>query len=75
MKFLRHRIADERVLRLVTRWLNAGVTEDGAWSDSGEGTMQGGLCIAEHNPPNAQCWIMRSAGALSLVRVVWSGER
>ena len=42
MRFLRHRIADERVLRLVTRWLNAGVIEDGTWSDSGEGTMQGG---------------------------------
>jgi RNA-directed DNA polymerase len=42
MKFLRHRIADERVLRLVTKWLNAGVLEDGQWSDSGEGTPQGG---------------------------------
>lgn len=42
MKFLRHRIADERVLRLVTKWLNAGVLEDGEWSDSGEGTPQGG---------------------------------
>ena len=42
MKFLRHRIADERILRLVVKWLNAGVTEDGNWSDSGEGTMQGG---------------------------------
>jgi RNA-directed DNA polymerase len=42
MRFLRHRIADERVLRLVSRWLNAGVTEDGAWSGSGEGTVQGG---------------------------------
>jgi len=42
MKFLRHRIADERVLRLVVKWLNAGVIEDGTWSDSGEGTMQGG---------------------------------
>ena len=41
-KFLRHRIADERVLRLVTKWLNAGVLEDGEWSDSGEGTPQGG---------------------------------
>jgi RNA-directed DNA polymerase len=41
-KFLRHRIADERVLRLVTKWLNAGVLEDGQWSDSGEGTPQGG---------------------------------
>jgi group II intron reverse transcriptase/maturase len=42
MKFLRHRIADERVLRLVMKWLNAGVIEDGQWSDSGEGTPQGG---------------------------------
>ena len=41
-KFLRHRIADERILRLVTKWLNAGVLEDGQWSDSGEGTPQGG---------------------------------
>jgi RNA-directed DNA polymerase len=42
MKFLRHRIADERVLRLVAKWLAAGAVEDGQWSDSGEGTMQGG---------------------------------
>jgi group II intron reverse transcriptase/maturase len=42
VKFLRHRIADERVLRLVAKWLNAGVLEDGQWSDSGEGTPQGG---------------------------------
>jgi RNA-directed DNA polymerase len=42
MKFLRHRIADERVLRLVMKWLNAGVLEDGELSDSGEGTPQGG---------------------------------
>jgi RNA-directed DNA polymerase len=42
MRFLRHRIADERVLRLVMKWLAAGAIEDGQWSDSGEGTMQGG---------------------------------
>jgi group II intron reverse transcriptase/maturase len=42
MRFLRHRIADERVLRLVAKWLGAGVLEDGSWSDSGEGTPQGG---------------------------------
>ena len=42
VKFLRHRIADERILRLVMKWLNAGVLEDGQWSDSGEGTPQGG---------------------------------
>src|SRR5215469_2738899 len=39
-KFLRHRIADERVLRLVGKWLAAGVMEDGVWSE-GEGTPQG----------------------------------
>ena len=41
-RFLRHRIADERVLRLVIKWLNAGVLEDGKLSDSGQGTPQGG---------------------------------
>src|SRR5215470_4291564 len=44
VKFLRHRIADERILRLVMKWLNAGVPEDGQWSDSGEGTPQGCGC-------------------------------
>ena len=39
-KFLRHRIADERVLRLIGRWLAAGVVEEGAWSE-GAGAPQG----------------------------------
>src|SRR5207244_8985365 len=34
-KFLRHRIADERVLRLVGRWLAAGVIENGTRTDAG----------------------------------------
>ena len=51
MKFLRHRIADERILRLVTKWLAAGAVEDGQWSHSGEGTMQGSLCVATHKDP------------------------
>ena len=41
-KFLRHRIADERVLRLVGKWLRAGVIEDGTWSETTEGAPQGG---------------------------------
>src|SRR5438270_4083271 len=32
LKFVEHRIADKRVLRLIQKWLNAGVVEDGAWS-------------------------------------------
>ncbi len=40
-KFLEHRIADERILRLIQKWLRAGVIEDGEWSDTREGTAQG----------------------------------
>ena len=64
-KFLRHRIADERVLRLIGKWLAAGVIEDGKLSEMEQGTPQGGLCAAEHNPPYEQCRVMRSAGLLA----------
>ena len=40
-KFLEHRIADKRVLRLIQKWMAAGVIEDGAWTDSVEGVPQG----------------------------------
>ena len=41
VRFLEHRVADERVLRLIRKWMAAGVIEDGAWSDEGRGTPQG----------------------------------
>ena len=41
VKFLEHRIADERVLRLIQKWLAAGVIEDGEWSSTRAGTAQG----------------------------------
>src|ERR1700694_3872246 len=41
VKFLEHRIADKRVLRLIQRWLKAGVIEAGEWSQTLEGTPQG----------------------------------
>ena len=40
-RFLEHRIADRRVLRLIQKWLRAGVVEDGSWTASDEGTPQG----------------------------------
>ena len=40
-KFLQHRIADERVLRLIDKWLAAGVVEDGEWTECDQGTPQG----------------------------------
>jgi RNA-directed DNA polymerase len=40
-RFLQHRIADTRVLRLIDKWLAAGVIEDGQWSATEEGSVQG----------------------------------
>jgi len=42
VKFLEHRIADRRVVRLIQKWLNAGVLEDGTRTRSEAGTPQGG---------------------------------
>jgi RNA-directed DNA polymerase len=42
MKFVEHRIADRRVGRLLRKWLNAGVLEDGVRTHSQTGTVQGG---------------------------------
>jgi RNA-directed DNA polymerase len=42
LKFVEHRIADRRVVRLIQKWLNAGVLEDGKRMRVGEGTPQGG---------------------------------
>jgi len=40
-KFLEHRLADKRVLRLIDKWLAAGVIEDGTWTSEDQGTPQG----------------------------------
>jgi len=42
VKFIEHRIADRRVVRLIQKWLNAGVLEDGQRIRVEEGTPQGG---------------------------------
>jgi group II intron reverse transcriptase/maturase len=42
VKFVEHRIADRRVVRLIQKWLNAGVLEDGKQTRSEVGTVQGG---------------------------------
>jgi len=40
-RLLEHRIADRRVLRLIQKWLRAGVIEDGEWAETETGTAQG----------------------------------
>jgi group II intron reverse transcriptase/maturase len=41
VKFIEHRIADRRILRLIQKWLSAGVMEEGRWTASEEGSPQG----------------------------------
>jgi len=43
MRFVAHRIADRRVLRLIRKWLQAGVSEDGQWTATTVGTPQGAV--------------------------------
>src|ERR1700693_4944807 len=43
MKFIEHRVADRRILRLIQKWLKAGVSEDGQWSETTVGTPQGAV--------------------------------
>ena len=45
VRFLEHRVTDSRLLRLIQKWLKAGVSEDGAWSESMLGT-----------PPLVEIW-------------------
>jgi RNA-directed DNA polymerase len=42
VKFVEHRVADKRVVRLIQKWLAAGVLEDGKRTQSEIGTVQGG---------------------------------
>ncbi len=43
IKFLEHRIGDRRILRLIRKWLLAGVSEAGQWSETKVGTPQGAV--------------------------------
>jgi group II intron reverse transcriptase/maturase len=43
IKFVEHRVADPRILRLIQKWLNAGVMEEGEWSDTKTGSPQGSV--------------------------------
>ncbi len=46
MKFVQHRVADKRILRLIQKWLKAGVSEDGEWLETKVGTPQGAVITA-----------------------------
>jgi group II intron reverse transcriptase/maturase len=43
IRFLEHRIGDRRIIRLIQKWLKAGILEDGVVTVSGRGTGQGSV--------------------------------
>ena len=43
IQFMEHRVADPRILRLIRKWLKAGVMEEGQWSEPQTGTPQGSV--------------------------------
>ena len=43
IKFVEHRIGDRKVVRLIQKWLKAGVMEQGRWIEAKEGTPQGSV--------------------------------
>ena len=61
VKFIEHRIADQRVVRHIRKWLSAGVLEEGRRTQSKEGTPQGGsaspLLANAYRAPGEGAWI------------------
>jgi group II intron reverse transcriptase/maturase len=43
LRFVQHRVADRRILRLIQKWLKAGVVEEGQWKNTEMGTPQGSV--------------------------------
>jgi RNA-directed DNA polymerase len=60
VKFVEHRIADQRVVRLIQKWLNAGVRENGARTRGEEGTPQG--AASRRSWPTCTCPTCATSG-------------
>ena len=60
MHCVAQKVRDKRVLRLIGKYLRAGVMVSGRLQKTRKGVPQGGLCKALHNPPYAKLAIMQS---------------
>ena len=77
IRFLEHRVADSRLLRLIQKWLKAGVTEEGKWSEPKTGSPQGSVIsplLASIHPHDAfDLWVnvwrkKRASGQVVVIR-------
>ena len=51
MTYLGYKVKGKRLLKLIKRYLRAGIIDNQLYSESHEGVRQGGLCKASHKPP------------------------
>src|ERR1700726_4382859 len=64
VRFLKHRIGDERILRLIRKWLKAGVLEEGIVTESEQGTPQGATSTPRtHKVISADRYFAAAVGA------------
>jgi group II intron reverse transcriptase/maturase len=90
MTFVQHRVADPRILGLIQKWLKAGVSEEGQWSETKVGTPQGAVAspllaniylhyVFDLGPKRgARKWLVAmslSSGTLTIVRHERKGPR
>ena len=62
-RFLQHRIGDRRLLRLIRKWLKAGVLEDEVVSDPDRGVVQG--AVVRHCFPMSICIMHWTSGCIN----------
>jgi hypothetical protein len=69
VKFIEHRVGDRRVLRLIQKWLSAGVMEKGKWTESTVGSPQG----ATVTPPTQLTKVVLTRGVAGIIsRFRWA---
>ena len=72
MSRLATKIPDKRLLKLIRKFLTSGVMIGGLVEPQNEGTPQGGLCKALHNPPYAKLTIMQSKSLSHQISVTFA---
>ena len=60
IRFVEHRIGDKRIIRLILKWLKAGILEDGVVSVSDRGTGQGS--VTRRSWPTSTCTTFSTSG-------------
>jgi RNA-directed DNA polymerase len=63
IRFLKHRIGDRRIIRLIQKWLKAGVLEDGVVTVSEKGTGQGSVMTPLTQKVTCVVWRLATFGA------------